>query len=86
MKRPGFRGDSSWRCLSARRTLAKHVQKLGLTPQDTPEGHRFDVSGHVDLFGGDPLVVQIVTRDGFAQHTRRFEYRCWVLSSIPESI
>ena len=57
---------------SARRALAKHVQKLVLTPQEIPDGPVFEVSGDVDLFGGDPCVVQMVARDGFEPPTPAF--------------
>jgi hypothetical protein len=53
---------------TARRTLAKHIEKLVLTPRETPEGAVLEVSGDVDLFGGEPCVVQMVARDGIAQH------------------
>lgn len=50
---------------TARAALAKHLEKLVLTPKDTPDGPVFEVSGDVDLFGGDERVVQMVARDGF---------------------
>jgi hypothetical protein len=37
----------------ARQTLAKHIEKLILTPRETENGPLYDVSGDIDLFGGD---------------------------------
>ena len=34
----------------ARQALAKHIEKLVLTPKETPEGPVFEVSGDVDVF------------------------------------
>ena len=50
---------------TARRVLANHVQKLALTPKETPDGGVLEVSGDVDLFGGDDRVMHVVARDGF---------------------
>jgi hypothetical protein len=44
--------------------LAHHVQKLVLTPKETPDGQVLAVSGDVDLFGGDDRVMLMVARDG----------------------
>jgi hypothetical protein len=48
----------------ARQALANHLQKLVLTPKETPDGQVLAVSGDVDLFGGDDRVVLMVARDG----------------------
>jgi hypothetical protein len=52
---------------AARCVLAKHIQKLVLTPEETPEGPVLAVSGDVDLFGGDERVMLVVARDGIRQ-------------------
>ncbi len=57
---------------TARQALAKHIEKLVLTPQETPEGPVLEVSGDVDLFGGEPCVVQMVARDGIEPPTPAF--------------
>ncbi len=45
-----LRGDVD----TARQALAKHVEKLVLTPKETPDGPVFEVSGDVAVFCGDP--------------------------------
>src|SRR5256885_1188753 len=49
-----------------------YEQKLVLIPKETPDGQVLEVSGDVDLFGGDDRVVLMVSRDGFGQHYRPF--------------
>jgi site-specific DNA recombinase len=46
----------------ARQALAKHIEKLVLTPKETPNGPALEVSGDVDLFAGDERVMQLVAR------------------------
>ena len=58
--------------VTARRALANHVQKLVLTPKETPQGPALEVSGDVDLFGGDNRVVLMVARDGIEPPTPAF--------------
>jgi site-specific DNA recombinase len=58
---------------SARQALAKHVEKLVLTPKETLEGPVLEVSGDVDLFGGDERVMQLVARDGIEPPTPAFQ-------------
>ena len=48
----------------AKDNLRKHVRELVLTPKQTPSGPVFDVSGDVDLFGGDPSVMLMVPGGG----------------------
>ena len=43
--------------LLGREILAKHIRELVLTPRQTPDGPVFDVTGDIDLFGGDLRVV-----------------------------
>jgi site-specific DNA recombinase len=57
---------------TARRVLANHVQKLVLTPKEAPDGDVLEVSGDVDLFGGDDRVMQVVARDGIEPPTPAF--------------
>src|SRR6266700_5182177 len=57
---------------TARRALANHVQKLVLTPKETPDGQVLAVSGDVDLFGGDDRVMLMVARDGIEPPTPAF--------------
>jgi site-specific DNA recombinase len=57
---------------TARRALAHHVQKLVLTPKETPDGQVLAVSGDVDLFGGDDRVMLMVARDGIEPPTPAF--------------
>ncbi len=56
----------------ARRALANHIQRLVLTPKETPEGAMLEVSGDVDLFAGDERVMQLVARDGIEPPTPAF--------------
>ena len=57
---------------TARRVLANHIQKLVLTPKQSPDGQVLKVSGDVDLFGGDDRVVLMVARDGIEPPTPAF--------------
>ena len=56
----------------ARQALAKHIEKLVLTPKETLDGPVLEVSGDVDLFGGDERVMQLVARDGIEPPTPAF--------------
>lgn len=38
---------------TARKALAKHVEKLVLTPKETPDGPVFEVTGDVEVFDPD---------------------------------
>jgi hypothetical protein len=40
----------------ARQEIQKHITKLVLTPKDTPEGRRLEVTGDVALFVGDDVM------------------------------
>jgi site-specific DNA recombinase len=57
---------------AARRTLANHIEKLILTPKETPEGALLEVSGDIDLFARDERVMQLVARDGIEPPTPAF--------------
>ena len=57
---------------AARQALAKHIEKLVLTPKETLDGPVLEVSGDVDLFGGDERVMQLVARDGIEPPTPAF--------------
>ncbi len=48
----------------AKDTLRKYVRQLVLSPKETPSGRVFDVSGDIDLFGGDPSVMLMVPGGG----------------------
>ncbi len=61
---------------TARQALAKHIQKLVLTPRQAAEGLVLEVSGDIDMFGGEQRVVQMVARDGIEPPTRGFSVRC----------
>ena len=56
---------------AARTALAKHIAEIVLTPKQSPEGPVYEVSGDVDLFGGEQDVMLMVARDGIAQHYKR---------------
>lgn len=58
--------------VSARNTLARHIQGLVLTPKESADGPVYEVSGDVDLFGGDEDVMQMVARDGLEPPTPAF--------------
>ncbi len=51
----------------AKQELQKHIRKLVLTPKDTPEGRRLEVTGDVALFAGDDVMVNN-SLEGIAQH------------------
>ncbi len=58
---------------AARQALAKHIKrKLVLTPKETLDGPVLEVSGDMDLFGGDERVMQLVARDGIEPPTPAF--------------
>jgi site-specific DNA recombinase len=57
---------------AARRALANHIRKLALSPKETPDGPMLEVSGDVDLFGGDDRVMLMVARDGIEPPTPAF--------------
>jgi site-specific DNA recombinase len=44
----------------ARLILAKYIENLTLTPRETENGPVYDVSGEIDLFGGDRAAVGLV--------------------------
>lgn len=46
----------------ARQILASHIEKLVLTPRATAEGPVYDVTGDLDLFGGDKTAMGLVVR------------------------
>jgi site-specific DNA recombinase len=46
----------------ARQILAKHIEKLILTPRETESGPVYDVSGDIDLFGGDRTAMGLVVK------------------------
>ena len=62
--------------ITAREVLSRHIQRLVLTPKETPEGPAFGVSGDVDLFGYEKDVVLMVAREGVEPPTRGFSVRC----------
>lgn len=41
----------------AQQILANHVEKLILIPRESEDGPVFEVSGDIDLFGGDRTVM-----------------------------
>ena len=45
-----------------RRILANHIEKLILTPRETEDGPVYDVSGDIDLFGGDRTAMGLVVK------------------------
>ena len=57
---------------AARNALAKHIAQIVLTPKQTPEGAVYEVSGDVDLFGGEQDVMLMVARDGIEPPTPAF--------------
>ena len=61
---------------AARTALAKHIAEIVLTPKQSPEGPVYEVSGDVDLFGGEQDVMLMVARDGVEPPTRGFSVRC----------
>jgi hypothetical protein len=44
----------------ARQILANHIERLVLTPRDAEGGPAYDVSGDIDLFGGDRKTMSLV--------------------------
>jgi hypothetical protein len=61
----------------ARQALAKHIEKLVLTPKETPEGPVFEVSCDVEIFDGNHpervrCVAVMVARDGVEPQTPAF--------------
>lgn len=44
----------------AREILALHIERLILTPRKTEDGSVYDVSGDIDLFGGDGKSISLV--------------------------
>jgi len=46
----------------ARQILANHIEKLILTPRETADGPVYDVSGDIDLFGGDRAAMGLVLK------------------------
>jgi len=46
----------------ARQILANHIEKLILTPKETQSGPVYDVSGDIDLFGGDRTAMNLVVK------------------------
>ena len=46
----------------ARQILANHIEKLILTPRETEYGPVYDVSGDIDLFGGDQAAMGLVIK------------------------
>src|SRR6185437_7245903 len=46
----------------ARQILANHIEKLILTPRETEDGPVYDVSGDIDLFGGDQAAMGLVIK------------------------
>ena len=61
---------------ATRTALAKHIAQIVLTPKQSPEGPVYEVSGDVDLFGGEQDVMLMVARDGIEPPTRGFSVRC----------
>ena len=43
----------------ARQILAQHIHELILTPRETETGPVYDVSGNIDLFGGDGKAMSL---------------------------
>lgn len=43
----------------ARQILANHIEKLILTPKETDNGPVYEVSGDIDLFGGDRTAMSL---------------------------
>jgi site-specific DNA recombinase len=54
----------------ARQILASHIEKLVLTPREGEDGPVFDVSGDIDLFGGDRTAMNLAVK---ASSPRRAE-------------
>ncbi len=46
--------------VKAKEILARHINQLVLTPRDTGQGSVYDVSGDVDLFGGDGRAMSLL--------------------------
>ena len=46
----------------ARQILANHIEKLVLTPREAEDGPVYDVSGDIDLFGGDRTAMGLVIK------------------------
>lgn len=44
----------------AKEILARHIERLVLTPRETADGMVYDVSGDIDLFGGDGKAMTLV--------------------------
>jgi site-specific DNA recombinase len=63
-----LRGDVS----RARTALMKHVRQLVLTPQDTPTGPLYAVTGAVDVPLSKECVMPVVARDGIEPPTPAF--------------
>ena len=57
---------------TARVALTKHLGKLSLLPKESPEGPLFEVSGDLDILGGDEGVMLVVARDGIEPPTPAF--------------
>jgi hypothetical protein len=55
----------------ARLALAKHVNRLVLTPNSTPDGPLLELSDDIEIFNGNEegegCASVMVTRDGFVQ-------------------
>ena len=57
---------------TARAALTKHLGKLSLLHMESPEDPVFEVSGDLDILGGDESVMQVVARDGIEPPTPAF--------------
>ncbi|MGA2631739.1 MAG: recombinase family protein [Terriglobia bacterium] len=56
----------------AKEAIHEHVGKLVLKPKQTVEGPVFEVTGDIDLFGGDSSVMLNNPGKGIAQHYKPF--------------
>jgi site-specific DNA recombinase len=58
-KATDLRGAFDLDAAKARQILAKHIHELVLTPRETEAGPVYDVSGDIDLFGGDGKAMSL---------------------------
>jgi hypothetical protein len=55
-----FRAAFNSEPAKAKEILARHIDRLILTPKETEDGMVYDVSGDIDLFGGDGKAMSLV--------------------------
>lgn len=53
---------------NVKETLRRHIKELVLTPKETSTGWVYEVTGDLDLLGGDQSVMLTKSLNGIAQH------------------